>query len=190
MKSRFLSFALLVLPLTVPLVVCHRPHIIFSTRSLTFAPQVIDPSGGRSASQHITVRNIGTASGKPGPFIASGSYSFKTSCGAWPHALLAPGESCEINVSLAPNQVGPINGWVAWPNLVSANLIVSLTGIGLAPVGFSPESLDFGTVAIGSASTRPDGDADQADWRPSKRSWKDASASRTSRGRHPETRHC
>ena len=145
MKPRFLSFALLVLPLTVPLVVCHRPHIIFSTRSLTFAPQVIDPSGGRSASQGIVVSNNGSASGFLSPFTASGSYFLTTGCGS----SLAAGASCTIDVTFGPNQVGALNGQV----LQGGVPIVSLTGIGLAPVGFSPESLDFGTVAIGSAST-------------------------------------
>jgi hypothetical protein len=52
-------------------------------------------------------------------------------------------------VTFAPNLVGTINGAIR----SGSPAVVSLSGTGLAPVGFSPAALDFGTVAIGAAST-------------------------------------
>jgi hypothetical protein len=145
MKLQRIYRALLVLPLCLILPGCPKfPIIYFAPTSLTFAPLVVDPSGGARASQLVTVHNSGQAPGNIGALSVSGSYGMTSNC----PGSLAAGASCTIDVSFAPNRVGAINGQI----MRSGAGVVSLAGVGLAPVGFSPESLDFGTVAIGAAS--------------------------------------
>jgi hypothetical protein len=151
MRARFFWWVLLPVALAVILVpraLVHlwglpRPAISFSPRSLTFAPQVIDPSGGHSASQTITVRNTGTASGFL-PLAIGGSFLMTSHC----PSSLAAHSSCSIDVSFAPGQVGPVQGQVA----TTTQAQVTLTGMGVAPVGMSPATLDFGSVTIGNSS--------------------------------------
>jgi hypothetical protein len=62
---------------------------------------------------------------------------------------LAPKKSCTIDVTFDPRQVGSINGQL----MRGSSGVVSLTGVGLPPLEFSLATLDFGSVAIGTASS-------------------------------------
>ena len=120
---------------------CPAPASLSPT-SLTFAPQVVNPGGSGSTSQPISLR-AGGLTRTVGTITATGPYSQTNNC---PTTLRA-NTSCTIEVTIAPNAVGPING-----ELVVGGLRATLTGTGLAPVGVSPASLDFGTVAVGNTS--------------------------------------
>jgi Abnormal spindle-like microcephaly-assoc'd, ASPM-SPD-2-Hydin len=131
---------LVVAPALVSLQVC-GPRITFSPTNLSFTPQVVDPNGAPSPAQVITVRNSGNRPGLVGSIIAVGPYAQTNHC----PATLNPNTSCTIDVSFVPNAVGSLNGAVRG---------VVLTATGLAPVGFNPSVLDFGTVDIGQTSAQ------------------------------------
>jgi len=120
------------------------PAARFSPPSLTFSPQVVIPGGPASAAQTVTLTNTGGGSLRTGGLVASGDYSETNNC---PSSLPAKA-SCTIEVSFAPNAIGTVNGAIT----LSEPWFVSLSGTGLAPVGFSPASLDFGTLAPGATS--------------------------------------
>jgi len=140
------SLGLLVaVPALVSLQVC-GPRIVFSPTTLSFAPQVVDPNGAPGTAQIITVRNSGNRPGALGTIGAIGPYVQTNNC----PASLVPGASCTVNVSFLPNAVGVLNGVVG----SNGNSSAILTAVGLAPVGFTPATLDFGTVNIGSTSAK------------------------------------
>jgi List-Bact-rpt repeat protein/ASPM-SPD-2-Hydin domain-containing protein/centrosomal CEP192-like protein len=148
MKSvlRFKWIVVAVLTILLPLVVLRgvpRANFTFTPRSLTFAPQVIDPSGGHSAVQTVVVKNTGNASGNVPLLTTSGSFSMVSHC-----LRLSPGTSCTVDVSFGPTQLGTIQGQLSSVGVAR----VTLLGTGIAAVGVSPTALDFGSVAIGSSS--------------------------------------
>jgi hypothetical protein len=116
-----------------------HPQITLSPTTLTFAPQVVNPTGLASPAQTITVKNSGNKAGNVGSISVTAPYSQTNNC----PSSLAAGGSCTLEVTFTPNTVGSIHG-----ALQVGSLSASLSGTGLAPVGFSPASLDFGTVAI------------------------------------------
>jgi hypothetical protein len=118
----------------------------FSPSSLTFAPQVVDPTGPGSPPQSVTVMAHGTDTSFPiSSLTVSPDYSQTNDC----PASLATGASCTVQVSFAPNAIGSIQGFLS---VNGSNTGVNLVGTGSPPVGFSPASLDFGTVAPGTPS--------------------------------------
>jgi hypothetical protein len=135
---------LVVVPALVSLQVC-GPRITFSPTTLSFTPQVVDPSGSPSPPQVITVTNSGNRAGTIGTISAFGPYSQTNQC----PASLGAKTSCTIAVSFLPNAVGVLNGAVS-----AGSRGAALTAVGLAPVGFNPSVLDFGTVDIGKTSAK------------------------------------
>jgi len=139
MKKKRDIFACLSGPLALLVLTgCPTPPSL-SPRSLTFPPQVVNPTGPASAPQAVTL-HAGSGSRVVGSITVTGPYSQTNNC----PSTLASGTSCAIQVTFAPNAVGNIYG-----ELDASGLSSSLTGAGLPPVGFSPGSLDFGTVGIG-----------------------------------------
>jgi hypothetical protein len=120
------------------------PSAKFTPSSLTFSPQVVSPGGAASAAQTVTLTNVGTGNLGTTTLVASGDYSQTNDC----PSSLAPKASCNIQVSFTPNAIGTVNGAIT----LTEAWFVSLSGVGLAPVGFSPASLDFGTTAPGASS--------------------------------------
>jgi hypothetical protein len=135
---------LVVVPALVSLQVC-GPRITFSPTNLSFTPQVVDPNGTPSPAQVVTVRNSGNKPGTLGTISAVGPFAQTNHC----PASLNPSASCTIDVSFLPNALGALNGAV-----VSGSRGATLTAVGLAPVGFNPSVLDFGTVDIGKTSAK------------------------------------
>jgi len=120
-----------------------------SPKTLTFAPQVVDPLGAASVPQTVTLK-AGTSAVTVGTITVTGPYSQTNDC----PSTLPASASCAIQVTFAPNAVGIIAGGLQVGTGVTRS--VSLTGTGLPPVGFSPGNLDFGTVAIGgTAAAQP-----------------------------------
>jgi hypothetical protein len=119
---------------------------VFSPTSLTFPPQVVNPAGSAGASQIITLTAKGTANALAiSSITVSADYSQTNDC----PASLATGSSCTIQVTFAPNAIGPIQGLL----MLNGNNAVSFSGSGILPVSFSPVSLDFGSVDPGTTST-------------------------------------
>ena len=125
---------------------CHPPDSpSFSPSSLTFTPQLVNPNGPASAAQTITLTARGESSQLTiSSITATADYSQTNDC----PASLATGSSCTIQVTFTPNAIGVIQGSV----IVNEASGVNLSGTGIPPVGFSPASLDFGTVDPGTTS--------------------------------------
>lgn len=143
----------LVMSVALPLVTkccinCPKPSVHATPASVTFAPQVVNPTGTASAAQPVTVTNTGNASASITAVNVSGDYSEMNNC----LGTLAASASCTVQVMFKPNAVGAINGTL---QVVSSggNPEVALFATGLPPVGFSPVTLDFGTIAVGASST-------------------------------------
>jgi hypothetical protein len=81
---------------------------------------------------------VGTATSLGISITTSGNYSQTNNC----PSSLDTNASCTIQVTFAPNQVGVIQGSLSVNGIVG----VTFTGTGVAPVSFSPTSLDFGTI--------------------------------------------
>jgi hypothetical protein len=81
---------------------------------------------------------------------ASGGFSETNNC----PSSLSPGQTCDIQVSFLPNSIGVILGAITLSSNASGGPhVVSLSGTGLPPVGFSPASLNFGSVNVNTTSS-------------------------------------
>jgi hypothetical protein len=141
-----LSFAFLVLLTTASFTQTAK----LSTTSLAFSAQLI---GTTSAAKNFTVTNTDSAT----PLAIDGifdsaDYSETDTCGT----SLAPLASCTVFVTFTPTGPGVIAGAITIQDEASNSpQVVSLTSTGLTPVSFSPATLAFGTVALGSKSSKP-----------------------------------
>ena len=116
--------------------------VSLSTTSLLFGNQVV---GTRSASQTVTLVNVGTTTLTISNIQWSANFSDNNNCGG----SLAPGRSCRINVVFAPTTTGVLTGTLTITDSdVTSPQIVTLTGTGVqAAVTLSPTSHSFGNQA-------------------------------------------
>ncbi|HZR58614.1 MAG TPA: choice-of-anchor D domain-containing protein [Terriglobales bacterium] len=121
------------------------PAITATPTSITFkAKQAV---GTTSASQPVTIKNTGSGSTSV-TISASGDFSQTNNC-----STLNAGANCTVNVSFAPTGIGSISGAITITDTAANSpQLVSLTGTGIAPLSFSPTSLAFGSVAVGTSS--------------------------------------
>ena len=125
------------------------PIAIFSPRTLTFSPQLAVSGAAASAAQTVTLTNSGSGTLQINSIDASGTFSQTNDCGA----SLASKAACSVQVTFAPNMIGTVNGAITLnSNSIGSPIVVSLSGTGVAPVGFSPLSLDFGSVSVNTTS--------------------------------------
>ncbi len=142
-------------PLTVSLTgmgLAATPGVVFSPTSVDFGSQA---TGTASNPWTVTLNNT---SDYPAPFLTpiliSGSADFSqtNTCGN----SLAPHSTCNVVVTFTPSTVAVITGQVSVQiNGISTPLTVSLTGTGTSStpvVQFSPTGIDFGSLAVGTAS--------------------------------------
>lgn len=124
------------------------PVVTASPTSLTFtAKQAV---GAPSASKSFTLKNSGTAAATIS-MNASGDFAESNNC-----STLAVSSSCTVNVTFTPTIVGAVSGAITiTDNAAKSPQIVSLSGTGEAPIAFSPTTLAFASVAVGSNSTMP-----------------------------------
>jgi hypothetical protein len=118
--------------------------------SLTFASQVY---GGSSSAQTVTVRNTGTIALTPSYVNASGDFSGTDNCAG---SIVQPGQSCTIQVTFTPTQVGSRTGVLTvFTNVTGGELTVSLSGTGASSGVFTltPASVSFGSWEVGTTST-------------------------------------
>ena len=109
-----------------------------STFSLLFGNQMV---GTLSASQSVTLANVGTTTITGISFAWSPNFSDSNNCGT----SLAPGRSCRVNVRFAPTTTGVLNGTLTITNSdPTSPQTVMLIGTGTSPNGgISPASLTF-----------------------------------------------
>jgi hypothetical protein len=123
--------------------------VSFSPASLSFSPQVVSPGAAPSAPQTVTLTSTGKLALTISAIDASGQFSQTNDC----PASLATGGTCTIQVSFSPNSIGTIMGAITLSsNAIGSPHVVSLMGVGLPPVGFSPASLDFGNAGVNTTS--------------------------------------
>jgi List-Bact-rpt repeat protein/HYDIN/CFA65/VesB family protein/centrosomal CEP192-like protein/ASPM-SPD-2-Hydin domain-containing protein len=150
MFPRWLMLALVIAPLAAS-TRCNIVHITLSPSSLTFLPQVISQQGKTSAPQMVTVKNSGNVAVSITSFVASGYYAQTNNCPV-PPSTLAANATCTMNVTFEPREVGTFNGNISVNVSSVSRANLSLSGSAIPPVTFSPDSLDFGSVTVGSAS--------------------------------------
>jgi len=117
----------------------------FSAASLNFGLLKI---GLSSASQTVTVKNVSSHAATIGSVTPSGDYSQTHTCPTTPIPL-KPGENCTITVTFKPTRAGTRQGAVTLKDNDpgSPSQTIALTGVGeTLALGFSPPSLNFGTV--------------------------------------------
>jgi Divergent InlB B-repeat domain/Abnormal spindle-like microcephaly-assoc'd, ASPM-SPD-2-Hydin len=124
-------------------------RIAVSPATLTFAAQVVNTSASASSPQTVTITSTGNLNLNFSGISSTGDYSQTNNC----PSSLSTGSSCTVQVTFTPNSLGTINGTLTVvSNAINGTQILDLSGTGLTPVGFSPASIDFGSVAVGTAS--------------------------------------
>jgi len=125
-------------------------NIILSTKSLTFATQLV---GTTSPAQSVTLTNYGSLAllitsinftgSSPGAFVQTNT------CGG----LVASGASCTISVTFKPTQGGTRTAALSiTDNAPGSPQKVLVRGVGTV-VQLSPASLSFGNVPLGTSTT-------------------------------------
>jgi phospholipase C len=119
--------------------------LMVTPSSLTYGVQ---PIGVVSASQTVTVKNIGTLSVTISTITTTGPFQRTNQC----PTSLPVGASCNILVFFKPKAIGPVTGTLSiTDDAVGSPQMVALSGTGTA-VGLAPPSLNFGNQAVGTTS--------------------------------------
>jgi hypothetical protein len=124
--------------------------LTFSASSLNFGLLQI---GMTSPPQTVTVTNVSNHSVKFSSVATSGEFSQSDTC----LPTLASGQNCTITVTFKPTVAGTKNSAVTLKDNSSGSptQIISLTGTGeTLALGFTPGSLNLGSVAVGSSITQ------------------------------------
>ena len=115
--------------------------------------------GTSSAAKIVTLKNDNPSTALAITFAGSGDYTVTagapTPCGA----SLPAAASCTLSVTFTPHQNGTINGALTVADGVSLTpLVVALSGSGTgaptSPLTFTPASLAYGNVAVGTSATK------------------------------------
>jgi hypothetical protein len=108
-------------------------------------------AGTTSPAKVVTLTNAASTPLGIGSIVASGDFAQTNNCST----SLAPGASCSVNVTFTPSVAGAVTGALTLSDdAVTSPQLVTLTGTGVAPLSFSPASLSFASVAVGSSSTK------------------------------------
>jgi len=124
--------------------------LTFSASSLNFGLLQI---GLTSPSQTVTVTNVSNHSVKFSSIASSGEFSQSHTC----PTTLASGQNCTITATFTPTAAGTQNSAVTLKDNCpgSPTQTISLTGTGeTLALGFTPASLNLGSVAVGSSITQ------------------------------------
>ena len=125
----------------------------FTPSSIAFASQLV---GTSSVPTTITIKNTSAGSVTINSLASSGDFSAAAS-GATPCSsgvVLASTKACTFSVSFRPTVNGSISGavWVNDSSAISPQ-ILSVSGKGAEAISLSPNSLNFGAIAVGSTSS-------------------------------------
>ena len=117
-----------------------------SPASLAFGNQAPNLT---SASQTVTLTNLGTADLAVSSILASDNYHATSTC-----SPLAPGESCPIEVTyVSIGTLGTLAGQLTiFDNDPASPQVVQLSATTVSAYQLSPLTVDFGTVAVGTVS--------------------------------------
>jgi len=124
--------------------------LTFSASSLNFGLLQL---GLSSSPQEVTVTNVSNHSVNFSSIASSGDFSQTNTC----PATLTSGQNCTISVIFTPTASGTRNGAVTLKDNCpgSATQTITLTGTGeTLALGFTPASINFGNVVVGSNSTQ------------------------------------
>ena len=122
------------------------PGVALNPVSLSFTSE---PVGAASASQTVLLRNMGSSALSISSISAVGDFSETDTCG---NGVPAAG-NCTISVSFSPTAAGNRTGSIVITDDASGPHSIALSGAGIGPaVSFSPTSLNFSSVAMGSSS--------------------------------------
>lgn len=120
--------------------------VTFTPTSLSFTQQLV---GAKSAAKLVTLKNTGTGALTISSVVAVGNFSETNNC----PASLAAGLTCTISVSFTPSVTGKVLGEVTvTDNSSGTTQEIGLSGNGVTPLNFSPTSLSFGTVTVGTTT--------------------------------------
>ena len=120
-------------------------QVDLSPSSLKFDPQLV---GSVSPTKDIVLTNSGNANLAVSSVAASGGYSVANNC-----STVVPGASCTIKVSFISGLLGSASGIITiTDNAATSPQLVNLAGSTLPPLEFSPASISFGSVAMGTSS--------------------------------------
>jgi len=133
---------------------------VFTPLTMTFSPSSLNfgllQTGLTSTPQTVTVTNVSTHSATVSSIASSGDYSESNTCPIAP-ATLPAGQNCTITVTFKPSAAGTRNGAVTLKDNDpgSPAQSIALTGVGeTLTLGFTPASLNLGSVPVGSSSTQ------------------------------------
>jgi len=131
----------------LPFTVANAAIVTPTPESLTFTPQSV---GTTSASKAITLKNTSAVLVTINSITTTGSYAVSSNtCGS----SLASGATCTVNVTFSPLVGGSVPGSLAISDSApDSPQTVALSGTGNLPLTFSPTTLAFGTVAVGTIS--------------------------------------
>lgn len=122
--------------------------VLVSPTSVSFGDVAVNAV---SASQAITVSNIGTATATLNtPVLSTGYRLTASTCGT----TLNAGVTCTLSVAYAPTVNGVNNGSLALTsNAGSSTVFLSGNGVGVANIVYSPTSLVFPNTIVGTSAT-------------------------------------
>ncbi len=118
-------------------------------QSLTFPATV---QQGASASQLVTVSNTGNATATIIVLSINGDFTETNNCGS----SLAPGASCQFNITFRPTATGTFEGYINFLSNTQAQFYsITFSGVGItAPAAlFCPDSLNFGNQVTNTTSS-------------------------------------
>jgi len=122
------------------------PAVTLSSTSLKFPTTKLRT---RSAAQTVTLTNTGTDTLTVTSVVATGDFTQTNTC-----TTVAVGANCTITVSFFPSQINTRSGTITvTDNSSTSPQSIQLTGVGTA-VQLQPPSLNFGTIANGTSSTK------------------------------------
>ena len=125
-----------------------QTSVAISAASLTFSGQ---PMQTVSAAQIVSVTNTGSVALNVS-ISTTGDFHETDTCSG---QLIPPQAMCQIYVTFAPSQTGPLSGTLdIYGNFASGESAVRLSGTGLAPasVTLMPSSLTWPAATVGSVS--------------------------------------
>lgn len=117
-----------------------------SASSLKFGDTV---AGTASATQSVTMNNIGSATLDIHSIAASGGFSQTNTCGG----ALTAGQNCAVAVAVAPVTAGSQTGSISFDFATAGGKSIAVAGIGTL-VSVAPTALNFGNVFAGGAEAR------------------------------------
>ncbi len=133
-------------------------NVTANPTTLAFGNQA---QGTTSASQPVTVTNVGSATVTITNIVASTNFTETNNCPATLATGTGTGSSCTVNVSFAPTATGTLTGTVTITytsagSTTAQTTTVTLTGTGTpgqtGTISISPATLTFGSQTVGTTS--------------------------------------